>query len=171
MKLQEICWPVYKLGNTRPLTEDGVVFYHHDSKTGPVIEIVDDTSIKGPSLAVRRMKLGLGGNVKLYKIKFALFYIADLIKLAKPNVWFIDSTGKVFQYTKSKFVPLVFKKVTNVIRDVSCYLIEVEGGQARYKVLYPPTSSQKYAGLLVLGKGYILYGFYEEAHDTTYRKI
>lgn len=172
MKLQEISWPVYKIGSTRPQTEGGVIFYYHESAKGPVLEIIDDQNISGSNLAVRRMRIVMADNeVKLYKIKYAIFFIADLVKMAKANVWFIDSAGKVFQYVKSKFVPLVFKKITNVIRDVSCYLIEVEGSPVRYKVLYPPTDAQKYAGLLVLGKGYIIYGFYEELHTTTYRKI
>jgi hypothetical protein len=170
MKLQEISWPVYKLGDKKPNTIDGVCFYLHESPKGQFVEVVDDTTIEGSSLATRRMKLGMQ-NVKLYKIKFAVFFIADLIKLAKKGVWFIDSTGKVFQYTKTKFVPLVFKKITNTIRDISCYLIEVEGSSARYKTLYPPQTGEKYAGLLVLGKGYVLYGFYDTLHETTYRKI
>ena len=170
MKLNEIDWPIYKLGSTRPLVEDGVVFYHHTTSNGSVIEIVDDKSIGGKNLATRRMKLAFQ-NVKLFRIKFALFFVADLIKLAKPGVWFIDSSGKIFQYTKSKFVPLVFKKISNIIKDVGCYLIEIEGSPIRYKVLYPPTEVQKYAGLLVLGMGLIIYGFYEELHTTTYRKI
>lgn len=172
MKLQEICWPVYKLGNTRPQTEGGVTFYYHDSAHGPILEIIDDLNISGSKMAVRRMKIVMADNeVKLYKIKYAIFFIADLIKMAKASVWFIDSAGKVFQYKKSRFVPLVFKRITNTIRDVSCYLIEVEGSPTRYKVLYPPTPEQKYAGLLALGRGLIIYGFYEELHSTTYRKI
>lgn len=168
MKLNELNWPVYKLGNTRPQTEDGVLFYHHITTKGQVIEIVDDSTIEGKSLSTRRMKLAMQ-NVKLFKIKIALFFISDLIKLAKPGIWFIDSSGKVFQYTKTRFVPLVFKKIANVIRDIGCYLIEVEG--IRYKVLYPPTEEQKYAGFLVMGKALIVYGVYEKLHTTTYRKI
>ena len=170
MKINEISWPVYKIGHSRPLKEDGVIFYVHEKKEGPVLEIIDDLSIEGNSLATRRVKLAMQG-VKLYKIRYAIFFIADLIKIASPKTWFIDSTGKFFQYTKSTFVPLIFKKISRVIKDIGCSLIEVEGSPIRYKVLYPPTAEQKYAGLLVLGKALVIYGFYEELHTTTYRKI
>jgi len=166
MKLSEIAWPVYKLGDAKPQEEDGVVFIIRDNK----LELIDDRNLPANSLAGRRLKLFVDG-VKLFKLKYALFFLGDLIKISKSKTWFIDSKGVMFQYHKRIFAKLVFKKITKVIPSIACSLIEVEGLQARFKVLYPPDATQKYAGLLFFNKSYIIYGFYDKAYEETVRKI
>lgn len=170
MKITEISWPVYKLKDTRPQEEDGVIFYFHSSSEKNILYIIDDKSIPGDTLALRRLQLK-AKEAPLFKIKYSLFFLADLIKLAKKGTWFIDSTGKVFQYTKTVRAALSFHKISNVIRDIGCTLIEVEGSIIRHKSLFPPSNTQKYAGILTMGRIQILYGFYEEKQKTTYRKV
>lgn len=170
MKLQEISWPVYKLKDTRPEELDGVLFYTFWNQEGQIVQIVDDKNLPAESLAGRRLKLMIDG-VKLYRPKFSLYFLGDLIKVAKPQTWFIDSSGKLFQYTKEHYVPLKFLRITNVLRSVGCVLVEVEGHQARFKALFPPRLGEKYAGVLSLGKNLLLYGFYEAKFKDTRRKI
>lgn len=166
MNLTQISWPVYKLGIERPNEEEGVLFYIINNK----MYIVDDKTLKAESLAGRRLKLLVQG-INLFKLKQAFFFLGDFIKVAKTGVWFIDSTGRVFTYTKKQFVPLICRKITKIIPSVSCALIEVQGIHSRFKVLFQPQIEEKYAGLLRLGKGYIFYGFYVEPFDDTVRKI
>lgn len=167
MKLLEIAWPVYKLGNIKPQEEDGVVFVFKNEKD---LEIVDDKNLPGDSLAVRRLKLIIDG-VKLFKLKYSIFFLGDLIKLANNKIWFIDSKGKIFQYKKQHFAKLTIKKITKIIPSISCSLIEVEGIQARFKVLFPPRIEEKWAGLLYHNKVYIFYGFYTQRYSDTIRKV
>jgi len=170
MNLTEIHWPVYKLGTEKPLEEDGVLFFIRNGKETASIEILDDKTLPASSLAGRRLKLFSQGT-KLFKLKLALFFLGDLIKIATKSMWFIDSSGNIFQYTKSKLVPLVFKRITNVVPSVGCSLIEVEDIMTRFKTLFSPLAEQKYAGLLKLDRGYILYGLYDTIHENTIRKI
>lgn len=166
MNLNDISWPVFILGKKRPIEEESVLFYIINDK----YYILDDKTLEADSLAGRRLKLRVN-NIQLYKLNRAIFFLGDFIKLAKKGIWFIDSTGEVFTYTKSKFVPLVCKKITKIIPSVSCSLIEVSGLSVRFKVLFRPTMDEKYAGLLKLGAGYIFYGFYSEHFDSTVRKV
>lgn len=169
MLLKEIVWPVYSLKTHSPIIEECVSFY--TTKDFKSVEIVDDKSIPGETLAKRRLILYSQGT-KLFVPKYALFFIADLVKFSTRDTWFIDSSGKIFQYKKHKMVPLVFKKITNIIKDIGATIIEVEGiSSARFKSLYPPTIEQKYAGLLKINNAYILYGFFKEQYKNTVRKI
>jgi hypothetical protein len=167
MKLLEIAFPVYKLDRVKPNDEEGVTFYLKRDK----LLVIDDKSVDGNSLARRRLKMHMEG-VSLYKLKYAIFYIADLVKLGVPNQYFIDSSGKVFNYTKTKRVPLVFREITNVIRGAAFCIIEAKGIQGRHKALYAPVAEQKYAGFLqITPKSHVLYGYYTEQLKDTVRKI
>ncbi len=168
MNLMQVSFPVYKLSENPPNQIDGVTFYlSRDNQ----ISVVDDRNIEADTLARRRIILEDSG-AKLFKLKHALFFIADLVKLAKPGLWFIDSSGKCFIYTKTKLVPLVFKRITRVHRGDGSALIEAEGLDQRFRALYAPLEGQHYAGFLKLGRhSYLLYGFFDKKYDATTRKI
>jgi hypothetical protein len=111
-------------------------------------------------------------DVKLYKLKYAIFFLADLIKLANPKQWFVDSNGKCFIYTKTHNVPLQFYEISSVERLPSCTIIQAKGVHGKHKVLYPPTPEQKYVGFLKMSAhSYVIYGFYETKEKDTRRKI
>jgi hypothetical protein len=175
MKLADISWPVYKLGTIQPLEEDGVVFYLNQYKEDEdvKIRIVDDTNVFGESLAVRRMQL-MKDKAPLFKIKQAVFFLSDLIKLAKGSrVWFIDSRGRTFQYKKSRLVSLTFVKIEKVfpIKTGGSILL-LQGLEQRFKTMYKVDPKLKYAGLLELdSKTKLLYGLYEEQPKDTRRKV
>lgn len=149
---------------TRPQEEDGVLFFFDNEK----LQIIDDKNLPADSLAGRRLKLFID-NEKLFKLKYAMFFFADLVKLNKKGLWFIDSKGKLFQYNKTKYVPLVCKKIESIHPSVGSTIIEVDG--FRFKTLFSPLAEQKWAGLLKIDKGHILYGFYDKPFRDTIRKI
>ena len=99
-----------------------------------------------------------------------MFFLGDLIKLAKPTLWFIDSKGSLFQYKKSIAMKLIFKKIIKVLATNSGYILELDGIETRFKCLYAP-KDKKYAGILKLGHTSILYGVYDEPYKETRRKI
>lgn len=171
--LSQVSYPVFKLGTEKPQREGTVLFYlkHmvEDGVDSHTISIVDDTSIDKPSLSQRRLLLMREG-VPLKKIRSAVFFLGDLIKLAYSKAWFIDSSGLLFTYNKSRMTSLLCKPISKIMPMKSGgAIIEVEG--IRYKTLHTPRNTSKYAGILQDGINTILYGIYEEPFKNTVRKI
>lgn len=173
--LNDIVFPVYKIGDEKPQETDGVHYYMYgkdidDSDGKLLLKIVDDKNIDKPTLALRRLEAAKQGAT-LYKLSKAVFFLQDLIKLTKSTTWFIDTEGQVFQYKKTKRVNLTFKRVTKMmpIRTGGA-IIEVEGLPFRFKTLFEPHDA-KYAGLLSIGNSYILYGVYSEKPEDSFRYI
>lgn len=135
------------------------------------MRIVDDKSIPAATLGRRRLLLEQEG-VSLYKIKLALYFLHDLIKVAKQTSWFIDSQGVVFQYKKSTRAKLTFHKIEKIIpvEGMGC-IVQVQGLPQRFKCLFRPQPDQEWAGILRWGLGYLIYGFYEHALKPSYRKV
>lgn len=167
---------MYLLGPNKPYISDNTTYYYYilekDGNRRQILQIVDDKNIPGDSLGKRRLGL-LKERVKLSKIGMAIFFLGDLIKIAKPNLWFIDNNGTVFNYQKSSRVKLTFKKITKKIPIQSGgMLLEVEGMPGRFKTLYTPLPEETYAGLLMLkGTMPILYGVYSNKFKDTWRLV
>lgn len=176
INLREIHYPVYRLGTEKPNIIDGISFYYRQYKNEwheikHTLRVIDDTNLPEKTLATRRIHL-LKMEVKLKRISEAMFFLGDFIKLAHRSTWFIDSMGKIFQYKKSKSIKLTFKKVTKLIPIPSGgAIVEVEGMATRFKTLYVPDIEHNYAGLLKDGMGYILYGFYTEKLNDSWRMV
>lgn len=176
ISLTEIVYPVFKIGTERPLFEEGVVLYiyyfrHDDGTYDTKYSIIDDRTLAGDTLAKRRIYLVKTG-VKIKKLSRAVFFLGDLIKVAKASTWMIDSAGNVFQYKKTKSVKLVYKPIKQVIPIKSGgAIIEVQGIASRFKCLYKPSNNVKYAGVIEYGMSYILYDLSTEQFDPTRRMI
>lgn len=178
--LQEISYPVFRLGTNQPTINNGLVFYYYENyeedEDGEINQvntyrIVDDKNIPFQSLAMRRLAIKNEG-VKLFKITNAIFFLGDLIKLAKPNMWFIDSKGKIFNYSKTIRALLKFHKIAkNIPIKTGGSIIEAEGIITRFKSLFSPDKDKTHVGILHFGKSLILYGFYTEKHKDTWRMI
>jgi hypothetical protein len=177
MNLAEISFPVFKLKTTRPLTEQGLVFYRNETldldtaESATRIRVVDDQSLSGTSLGRRRLQLKQA-KVPLYPIKVTIYFLGDLVKLTSRPCWFIDNTGKLFQYKKSTRAKLHCKKISKVfpLKGLGS-VIEVEGMTTRFKTIFKPQDSENYAGIVEYSGGAFLYGLYEEPFNTTWRKI
>jgi len=95
MKLQEIVFPVFRLGEKQPETVDQVTLFKSEYSDKDTAEqttnyrVVDDKSINKPTLGLRR--LALQSKVTLFPIGSAVYFLVDIIKLAKSTTWFIDS--------------------------------------------------------------------------------
>mgnify|MGYP000476509859 CR=1 FL=1 len=175
MEISDIAFPVYKLGQHKPFEMDGIVFYinKYEKDGKEVTTIIDDKNVLGESLAKRRLSL-LKQKVPLFKLRVSIYFLSDLIKLAKSSKqWFIDSRGRPFQYKKNRFVNLTFKKIKEVYPiTTGGSIIVVDSIEQRFKTMYKVTPDYKYAGLLELNsKSYLLYGIYLEKPNDTKRKI
>jgi hypothetical protein len=166
---------VFRLGEHKPIQENGLVYYSKEyvdkesleTKIG--LRIVDDKSMPGITLGLRRLAIT---SAKLFYIRQAIYFLGDLIKIAKQTTWFIDNSGHVFQYRKSSRAKLTAHKITKVLPlEGMGAIIEVEGLPQRFKCMYAPKPEQYYAGILRWGLSYVLYGFYNDAFKQTYRAV
>jgi hypothetical protein len=168
---------VYKLGDKQPTVDGGLVYYYTEytsetNESSLTLRIVDDKSLPQPTLGRRRLQLGLNKTVTLFPIRTAIYLLADLIKLAKASAWFIDDTGRVFQYKKQTRAKLTTHKIKQVLpaNGLGCVL-EVEGTVQRFKSLHHPSDYQQYAVLLYINKSYLFYGLSETPLTPSWRLV
>jgi hypothetical protein len=176
MQLSEINFPVYYLGKEAPMQHEGVSFYtfvEDDDSSAPklIYNILDDKNLPGDTLAKRRLEL-LKSGVRIHKLKTAIFFVNDMLKITKGTTWFIDAYGKIFEYRKTVRVPLIFRPISKIIKmpKGGC-IVEAEGLPFRFKTLLTPVVEQKWVGLLKVNHGYMLYGLYSKPLKNTYRMI
>ena len=172
----EICYPVYQIPNNVVPSRDGKVTFTYseirdEDDFSYNFRVLDDLSIKGTTLGKRRLLIATSG-AKLQRVGRAIFFLGDLIKLAKRHTYFIDTNGRVFQYRKSSRAKLHFKKLTQVIPiPTGGAILEIEGIPSRFKCLLQPRTLELYAGVLEMGLSYILYGIYEQPYKSSWRMI
>jgi hypothetical protein len=173
MNLSELHFPVFYIGK-QPNIEGNISFFITRKKMIEsdidYIKVIDDKSVLGNTLAERRLALASQG-VALYKLKYAIYFLQDMIKITKGETWFIDSAGNLFKYKKSKSCRLVFKKVLKTLNHSGVFVLEVEGIPTRYKTLYPASPDQTWAGILYTPDGPLLYGLYNKYYEDTRRFI
>lgn len=177
MNLTEITWPVFRLSEKPPVQRDNLVFFFTEYVTEtnePVgsIRIVDDRGLPQATLGLRRLALAADPQTKLHPIRTAIYFLADLVKLAKSTTWFIDNSGRVFQYEKNTRAKLTTKKIKQVLpADGLGCVVELEGISSRFKCMRRPAEHQGYARVLQHGMGFLFYGFCEEVKADTWRMV
>lgn len=153
-----------------------MVFYHthyvdQNNTETVTLRIVDDRSYPQKTLGLRRLALKSAG-VSLFPIRTAIYFLADLIKLGKSTAWFIDSSGRVFQYEKNTRAKLTTRQIKNVLpaEGLGC-VFELEGIPSRFKAMRRPGEHEHYAQVLRLGMGFLFYGFCEEIKPDSWRMV
>lgn len=175
--LAALVWPVFRLSEREPYIKNGLIFYaseYLDTDSTVLFNrwrIVDDKNIVKPTLGLRRLVLK-EKEVKLYPIGSAIYFLQDLIKIAKSTTWFIDSIGQVFQHKKLVRAKLQTRRILQVLpaSGIGCVL-EVEGLSERFKSLQVPKSHELWAGILHYNRCNLLYGYYSEPIKTTWRLV
>ena len=167
---------MFRLGEREPKQQNGVVFYYTeyvDEQNVPFVamQIVDDRNLSGKTLGLRRLQLK-SSNEKLHKVKTAIYFLADLVKLAKNTTWFIDSSGCVFNYQKNTRAKLTTRKIKQILpADGLGCVVELDGISTRFKALRRPTEFQSYGRVLHVGMGFMFYGFCEERKPDSWRMV
>lgn len=164
------------MGDKKPEQHEGLVFYYthyvdEDNVGNYTIRMVDDQNLPQSSLGLRRLAIKSSKDT-LFPICIAIYFLADLIKLAKATTWFIDSNGKVFQWKKYARAKLVTRKIKQILPadGIGCVL-EVEGLSQRFKSLQRPEDFHQYAVFLVINQMYILYGLSEITRKDSWRLV
>ena len=176
-KLSEIVWPVFRLGEKKPEQDSGLVYYYThyvdemNSETA-TIRVVDDQNVPGPTIGLRRLRLKSEHKATLFPIRTAIYFLADLVKLAKSTTWFIDNSGRVFHYEKTTRAKLTTKRIKQVLpaQGLGC-VFELSGIPNRFKAMQRPEEHQHYARVLQLGMSFIFYGFCDEHKPDSWRMV
>lgn len=174
IELSKLVWPVFKLGEREPIQIEGVICYNKQYMDAEIAtytntyKIVDDKTIDKPTLGLRRLEI----KNNLYPIGTAIYFLQDVIKLAKPTTWFIDSHGQLFQHKKSTRAKLQTYKIIQVLpaQGIGC-ILEVAGLAERFKSLQVPEQHELYCGILSYRGKNLLYGFYTEPIKPTWRLV
>lgn len=167
---------MFRLGEREPMQKDGITFYYKeylDTDTEDYrrnYRVVDDKNINKPTLGLRRLQMDV--HNKLFPIGTAIYFIQDIIKLAKSTTWFIDSHGQIFQHRKIIRAKLKTHKIKQVLpaSGLGC-VIEVEGLPERFKSLQVPKPEDLYAGVITYSGKNLLYGYYCEPIKQTWRLV
>ena len=177
MNLEKIVWPVFRLSEKEPQIDNGVVYYATEytdldtSESTGTLRIVDDRNIPKPTLSRRRLAM-LVEDVKLFPIRQAIYFLGDLLKQAKSTTWFIDSSGTLFQYAKTRRARVIVRRITKVLpTDGLGAVIELEGIPQRFKTVFKPDADVEYAAVLQCGLTYIFYGLYKDKPNESWRMV
>lgn len=164
MHLSDLQFPVYALAkNYKRVWEDlNVLYIDTDSGT----YVLDNKNMDGDSLGARRLKLK---GSDLFIPRKVYYNVNQLVHSSYND--FIDDKGKVFNWKKSKNVPLKYHKVNKIIKDDNGCIIHLKDINFPQKVNCRIAYVIKYAGILHTSEGYILYEYCEGKKKDTYRKI
>ena len=157
--IQSIKFPVYPLPLDEVTEEDGLVFLAG--------KVLDDKNIKVQALGRRRL---MTPHKPLYELRTAYTHFGQLLRSGKK--YFIDNHGKLFEYQKTKFVKLKYRKILKVDGDTfRGILLTLQGEKTKIEVPTFPGWNE-YAGIFYL-KDYpwTLYEYASEAKPDSRKKV
>lgn len=149
--LNNIKFPVFPIPTRGNISTSGTKCIY-TTKTGSIF-IIDDSSLSG-SLGIRRLQI----TEKLLPLKKAILTIGNLILYSKIYNTFIDCTGKLFKYKRKYTVPLIVREITQVIPYKSGCILNIKNIHCPILFYRPVDTTEKYAVLAIVGRGYILLG-------------
>jgi len=173
MILSKVVWPVYQLSKYIEIKEYNNMLLGRNSAEDD-FKLIDDKSRDSPSLGLRRIKYESSPSIegyKLYKLSIPIYKYSSLILLTYKSTKFIDFSGKIFNYVKSMRVPLKYHRITKYTQVDHGYLVHIYGIPCPFYINYEPPLEVKYAGLLYIGRGYVLYSLEESKLADTRRLI
>jgi len=135
-------------------------------KTESGTYILDNKNLEGKTLGERRLKIKTGLR---YIPRKAYYSITQLIK--SKTMTYIDNTGCVFTYKKTRMVPLKYFRVMDVVSMEEGCILSFKDINFKLRIGCNEAYDIKYIGLLIIDNGYILYETCEEKKPDTRRKI
>lgn len=169
LNLWQIKFPVYKFSVPNFTREGDLSFV--ESSTGE-LKLVDDKSMPGDSIGIRRLmhQATYGADAyKLYNLNKPLFTIAEMIQ--NPSNEYIDSTGKIFKYTKKEFFHVHTYKLYKYVEFQEGYVLYPKGLHCRFFLSRAPELHEQYVQVLHMGMGFMLYGLSSEDMSVFRRKV
>jgi len=173
MILSKVVWPVYQLSKFIEIKEYNNMLLGRNSADTD-FKLIDDKSRESSSLGLRRIKYVSSPSIeayKLYKLSIPIYRYSDLVVLSSTSPKFIDFSGKLFTYTKSMTVPLKYHKIEMYTEIDNGFLVHLKDIHCPFHINTEPPLGIHYAGVLHVGRGYILYSLEESRLKDTRRMI
>lgn len=137
LSLSRAVYPIYRVKAADIEEIDGIVF-----ADGLVL---DDKNVKRDTLGERRLLSSHRALLKLNKM-----YPTIREALSGKSGTYIDSTGKILEYSRTKFAKIVYHKIRNVEYKDTYSMLRVYGVNFSFKLRCPPPKLYTYAGILYL---------------------
>jgi hypothetical protein len=128
-----------------------------------------DLEDKTLSFPMRRVAIKNLKDYKVYPLRKAVWNFKDL--LASKMLHFIDFEGKIYNYKKSVFHPLIYRKIISKKYTDTTTIFRVKGVPSFFEVAGKLNLEAEYAGLLHIDRGYLLYEVTTDKLKDTKRKI
>jgi hypothetical protein len=128
-----------------------------------------DLEDKSISFPMRRLAIKTLTDYKVYPLRKAIWNFKDL--LASKMLCFIDFKGRIYNYKKSVFHPLIYRKIIFKKYTDTTTIFKVKDIAAFFEVAGKLNLEAEYAGLLHIDRGYLLYEVTTEKLKDTKRKI
>lgn len=166
LKITDIVFPIFKLRGLDHIHTDNNVVYIK-SYTGTYI--IDNKNLLGDSLGKRRLRIP---KIDLYPLNVCINNIKGLIQLNVGTQKYIDYNGNIFEYTKKKYYKLIYRPITKYRKvDGVGVVIYVREIITPFTIPYETDLLDKFAGILKLNTGYMLYEITNERKKDTRRKV
>ena len=165
MLLKDIKFPVFSIGSHKKLWYENNNLYLLSESD--IIYKVDNKNHPYDSLSKRRARIPRNQR---YNFIGTYFTFAQLVKSNKKD--FIDSTGRVFRYKKDRRVNLIYRKIIKAQAvENEGFVLYLKGISCPFVVSALVYNYEKYAGVLSINNGYLLYELSEDKKSDTWRKI
>lgn len=157
----DIHWPVWTL---RPyeLISGGLITDNRGTKRLDL----EDKTLPFPQ---RRLIAEEMEDYKLYPLKKAIWNFKDLL-LSGSNS-FIDYEGNIYKYQKSKYYPLIYRKVIWRKYTENTTIFGLDKVNTPFEIKGKLNLRAIYAGVLKVGRGYLLYEMTNEKLKDTRRML
>jgi|JMBY01.1.fsa_nt_gi hypothetical protein len=161
----KLLFPVYPIRTAEYIRNEGTKLVIRD-KYGD--KIIDDTSLEGSTLGIRRIRID---DEVLYRLTKAVNSVRDVIQLNGKAYKWIDSRGTLFEYNKTHYVPLIYKPIEYVKYVDGAGSVVKGEGLPPFKLDFPLDPELKYIGVLKESGGYLLWDLCKEPKKNSTRLI
>lgn len=146
--LERIHFPVFALPTDNVFTQDGLL-YHNNL-------VVDDKNQIGENLGARRIQT----PHQTLKLRNCCEEISQLLDNRAPA--YIDYSGYVFSYRKTKYVRIIYHKILNVIPKDVLTILKLSRVNFPVIVKRPPPAGKDWVGMLYFnGRPWLAYEYSE----------
>ena len=158
MRLVEAEFPVFILSADEIEEVDGIMFADG--------LCLDDKNAEGDTLGMRRLH---SSYPNMYRLTKAIYDIPSLLKTSSRK--FIDSEGHIFNYEKTRFVPLIYHEIMEIVHKNFASIVWLKDINSPYTIPRPPDPQMRWAGVLYNKTPWLIYEFSESKKRDTRRKL
>lgn len=121
--------------------------------------VIDNLNFEDSTLAMRRLRHAANSgdllHYPLFKLNKPVYSIVDMLHSECSR--FIDSSGRIINWTKEKFYRLKTYKIKHFTQVEDGYVLTLQGLHCRFFINRAPHVDEKFARVLRVGRGYLLY--------------